>query len=494
MKSVLRKRFGVISLLAVGLFSLALGIVFNAQWEITPHTDAEEFWQESATTVPATPSITQNSFVALAKKVNPAVVNISTTQVVNGHRKLPNFKSPFEDFFGDEFDRFFRDMPQKEFKTQSLGSGFIINKEGFILTNNHVVERADEIVVSLSSGNEYVAKVVGRDPKTDIALIKIDNDGDLPIVGLGNSDSLEIGEWVVAIGNPFGYRHTVTAGIVSGKGRFLSAGPYDDFIQTDASINPGNSGGPLLNIRGEVIGINTAIISGGQGMGFAIPINMAKAILIQLKEKGQVIRGWLGVGIQEVTAELAQSFGLKNRTGALISSVREGDPAADAGIEPGDIIVEFDGKEIKDHRDLPWIVSSTSPGKKVEVKIIRNGEEKKLTAVVAEMEEEGAPAKRETADKEERFGLSVHSITPEISRQFRLKDSTGVVVTGVVSGSIADRAGIRTKDVIRQINGLVINDLKGYNSVINKIEKGDVVRFLIIRNGNALFIALRVRD
>ncbi|MEK7841530.1 MAG: trypsin-like peptidase domain-containing protein, partial [Deltaproteobacteria bacterium] len=303
-----------------------------------------------------------NSFVRLAKELNPVVVNISTTQVVKQKPMVPfpEFRSPFEE--EDEF-RPPGEAPEREFKRQSLGSGFIINKEGYILTNSHVVENAEEIIVTLSDKKEkeYKAKLVGKDVRLDVALIKIDANGDLSVAALGDSDKVEIGEWVVAIGNPFGLVHTVTAGIVSAKGRVIGAGPYDNFIQTDAAINPGNSGGPLFNLKGEVVGINTAIIAGGQGVGFATPINMAKDILLQLKEKGSVTRGWIGVGIQEVTPDLAKSFGLKDKQGALVSSVQEGEPANKAGIKPGDIIVEFDGKEINEVSDLPRTVASITP-------------------------------------------------------------------------------------------------------------------------------------
>ena len=311
MKDFLGKRFGFISVVSVGLVSLVIGVMLSARLDITTQTSAEELWKEGRPTlVSATPSLRPGSFAELAKQADPAVVNISTTQVVK-HPQMggPKPRSPFEDFFGDEFfDKFFGDGPKREFRSQSLGSGFIINKEGFIITNNHVIENAEEIIVKLSSGKEYEAEIIGTDPRTDLALIKIEADAELPIIPLADSDQILIGDWVVAIGNPFGLSHTVTAGIVSAKGRVIGMGPYDNFIQTDASINPGNSGGPLLNVKGEVVGINTAIIASGQGIGFAIPINMAKTIILQLKQKGKVTRGWLGVGIQEVTNELAQSF------------------------------------------------------------------------------------------------------------------------------------------------------------------------------------------
>ena len=296
--------------------------------------------------VAALPALSQGkesglpSLSELARELKPAVVNISTTQLVKSPMDdfFKDFRG-FRDFFGDEFfRRFFGDMQPREFKRKSLGSGFIIDREGHILTNNHVIEKADKITVKMANEKSYDATVVGRDPKTDIALIKIDSDADLPVVRMGDSDKLEVGEWVVAIGNPFGLEQTVTAGIISAKGRVIGAGPYDDFLQTDASINPGNSGGPLFNLEGEVIGINTAIVAGGTGIGFAIPINMAKRLLPQLKS-GRVQYGYLGVYIQDLTPELAQSFGLKEPRGVLISEVVPGSAAETGGLKKGDVVL-----------------------------------------------------------------------------------------------------------------------------------------------------------
>ncbi|MGQ3686009.1 MAG: S1C family serine protease [Candidatus Loosdrechtia sp.] len=318
------------------------------------------------------------SFADLAEMVRPAVVNISaiTTVVVPGH--------PFREYFGRDrggpfeefFRRFFGDIPDRELRQRSLGSGFIIDKEGFIITNNHVVERANEIVVKLADGREFKAKVVGRDPKTDIALIKISSLlRSFPALPIGDSDAMRVGDWVLAVGNPFGLEHTVTKGIISATGRVIGAGPYDSFLQTDAPINPGNSGGPLINLKGEAIGINTAIVAAGQGIGFAIPINMAGSIVNQLKERGRVARGWIGVSIQTVTPEIAEYFELKETKGILIGDVVPGGPADKAGIRRGDIIVRFDGKEIKDISDLPRIVAETPVGNMVDVVLLRGGEE-----------------------------------------------------------------------------------------------------------------------
>ncbi len=492
MKRIFDKRFGIASLVIVGIVSISIGIILNTISGVTPSTEAEVFWQEGNGASPV--SFTGPNFVQLSKKLNPAVVNISTTQVIKGskhHNIPPQFKGPFEDFFGDDFfDKFFGDLPQKEYKSQSLGSGFIINKNGYVMTNNHVVEHADEVLVILSSGDKYTAKIIGKDSRTDIALLKIEPKEDLPVVALGDSDKVAVGQWVLAIGNPFGLGHTVTAGIVSAKGRVIGAGPYDDFIQTDASINPGNSGGPLFNIAGEVIGINTAIISGGQGIGFAIPINMAKNIVSQLKKSGKVVRGWLGVSIQEVTPELAKSFGLKKIKGALVSSVNEGDPAEKAGVKAGDIIVEFDGKEIATYHDLPRIVANTPPDKKVKLKVIRNGKEVVLNVKLGELKEEKL-AKKDAHEESGKLGLTVKEITPDIAGRFGIEDSSGVIIVSVKAGSPADNAGLRRGDVIKEINHNEVTDLKDYLKALDNLKKSDVVLFRILRGRGSLYIAVK---
>ena len=287
----------------------------------------------------------------------------------------------------------FNEAPDRKMKQQSLGSGFIIDRNGFIITNNHVVENADEIKVKLADGREFRAKVVGRDAKTDLALIKISSVFEnLPVLALGDSDSIRVGDWVLAIGNPFGLGHTVTQGIISATGRVIGSGPYDDFLQTDAPINPGNSGGPLVNIKGEVVGINSAIIPGGQGLGFAIPSNMAKSVTTQLREKGKVVRGWIGVSIQTVTPEMAKSFGLKEPRGALIAEVAAGGPADKSGIKRGDIIASYNGKDVKSANDLPRMVAETPVGTEVSITVFRNGKEVPLKIKVEELTEERVAA------------------------------------------------------------------------------------------------------
>jgi len=338
-----------------------------------------------------------DTLAPLVEEVKPAVVNIGTTQAP---RQQPRrgFRAPFrgQEPFEDFFERFFGGpMPQESRPQQSLGSGFIIDKEGYILTNNHVLENAGTISVKLANEKEYEAKVVGRDPRTDLALIKINARADLPVVQLGDSDALRVGDWVIAIGNPFGLGQTVTAGIVSAKGRVIGQGPYDDFIQTDAAINPGNSGGPLFNTKGEVVGINTAIFSqsgGNIGIGFAVPISMAKGLVPQLKAKGRVSRGWLGVSIGPVTDEASKELKLKDKKGALVMEVVERSPADRAAIQQGDVIVSFDGKDVAGSTDLPRIVGNTAIGKEVTVRVIREGRTLDLKVTIREFREDATPS------------------------------------------------------------------------------------------------------
>jgi len=436
------------------------------------------------------------SFADLAEKLKPAVVNISTTKAIK-RGGVRRFRSPFGDDFpfnrffgGDEFfKRFFGDIPEGVFKQKSLGSGFIISKDGYIFTNNHVVEKADKIKVKLSDGKEYDAKVMGKDAKTDIALIKIKPKGSLPVVEFGDSDKLRVGDWVVAIGNPFGLEQTVTAGIVSAKGRVIGSGPYDNFIQTDASINPGNSGGPLFDLKGKVMGINTAIIARGQGIGFAIPINMAKGILSDLKTKGKVIRGWLGVSVQDITENIAKKLKLKDTKGALVNDVFEGDPADKAGVKTGDIILEVNGRKIKDTHELLRIVATLSVGERVEVKVLRDGKKKVFGIVIAEREkgEKLASAGR----VKEHFGMTVQEITPEIADHLGLSDTKGVIVTQVKEGSPAGDAGIRPEDIILQVNKVQVSSVKDYQKEMSRKGAKDSCMFLIKRGKASFFVVLR---
>lgn len=435
-----------------------------------------------------------HSFADLVQKVKPAVVNISTTSIV----KVPG--GPFRDFFdggggggpfGGFFHQFFGEVPDQELKQQSLGSGFIIDKEGYIITNNHVVEGAEEIKVKLADGREFKAKVVGRDPKTDLALIKISSFFEnLPSIPLGDSDKMRVGDWVLAIGNPFGLEETVTQGIISATGRVIGSGPYDNFLQTDAPINPGNSGGPLINLRGEVIGINTAIIQSGQGIGFSVPINVAKNVVPQLKKDGKVTRGWIGVSVQSLTPEIAQAFGMKGTTGALVGDVVPGGPADEAGMKRGDVILSFDGKDIKKMSDLPLIVAETPVGKTVEVKVLRGGKELALRLKIVEMPAGKIPSA--VSPTAESLGLKVENITPAIAGELGLKDRSGVVVVGVAPGSAADDAGIQTGDVIKEVNREAVRNVDDYYAAMKKTGKNKPLLLLLKRGAQAFFVTIRL--
>ena len=432
--------------------------------------------------------ITNETVSRLTERLKPAVVNISVTQVVKAEvpqefNAPPGNEDPFKEFW----KRFFGSQEPKEFKRKGLGSGFVINKDGYIVTNNHVVQKAKDITVILFNKEQYPAKVVGTDPKTDIALIKIEAKEDLAVIPLGDSDKLRQGESVIAIGNPFGLSETVTAGIVSAKGRVIGAGPYDDFIQTDASINPGNSGGPLINYYGEVVGINTAIVSSGQGIGFAVPINMVKDILVQLKEKGKVIRGWLGVSIQEVTPELARSFGMKEEKGALVSDVVAGGPAEKAGLKRGDIILEFNGRTITEYNELPRMVAVLPPGEKATLKVLRDGKEQEIPVTVGELKEEEAAKPAEEMEKQ--LGISLQPVTPEIAGELGMKKAEGVVVTNVEANSSASEAGLQRGDVILEVDRKSISSVKNFTDALKKAGKS--MLFLIYRNGSTLYLSVK---
>jgi serine protease Do len=447
----------------------------------------------AAATVSETPMVPAN-FSDLAEKVRPGVVNLQVIKKVKnvgfGLRGNPfGDQNPFGDFFGPFSEG---NPPSGSHKQQGVGSGFIMSQDGYILTNNHVVEDADQIKVKLSNGKEYDGKVVGRDPKTDLALVKIDGAPDLQPLRLGNSEDLKVGSWVVAIGSPFGLEQTVTAGIVSAKGRVIGSGPYDNFIQTDASINPGNSGGPLINMKGEVIGINTAIIASGQGIGFAIPINMAKDIAPQLQDKGHVTRGWLGVSIQEMTPELAKSMGLKEKKGALVAQVVTGSPAEKAGIEQGDVIVAFDGKEVADSKDLPRIVASTPVGKTVTVKLSREGKTTERQVKLGEMEEKGVEVSK-APSSHKALGIGVQNLTPEIAKELGVKKSAGVVVTRVEPESPAAEAGIQPGDVIQEVNRKPVKNVEDFAQKVEKANDKDSVLLFIQRGPNNLFAAVTPR-
>jgi serine protease Do len=432
------------------------------------------------------------SFSELSKKASPSVVNIIAVKIMRGGGEG---SSPFgmEDPLRDFFERFFGGQLPKEYRQNALGTGFIIDPEGFILTNNHVVEQTEELKVHLSDEKEFKAQIIGRDPKTDLALIKINADRPLIPLVLGDSDKVEVGDWVVAIGNPFGLGNTVTAGIVSAKYRQLGGGPYDNFIQTDASINPGNSGGPLLNLDGQVIGVNSAIFSesgGNIGIGFAIPINMAKQLLPQLKE-GKVRRSWIGVMIQDITPELKSKLNLGTEEGALVSDVVSGGPADKAGVKRGDVILRFDDKAIRSTQNLPFVVASTPIGKTVEMEIMRGNQRMNLQIKTEELKEE---AEEETPAEEAgpNLGMEVQEITPEMAKNYNLSRTSGVIIVDVESGSPAGEAGLVPGDIIVEIDKKPVKDLETLNNLLAGVEAGDTILFLIDRGGTTIFVTLTV--
>ena len=436
-----------------------------------------------------------DSFSNLAESASPAVVNIRTVKTIKGGgRVFRHFKKgPFgdDDPMKDFFDRFFDEDQKRDFKQRSLGSGFIIDKDGYIVTNNHVIDNADKIVVILNDEKEFEAQIVGRDKNTDLSLIKIESNHNLPVLRFGDSDALKVGQWVVAIGNPFGLEQTVTAGIVSAKGRVIGSGPYDDFIQTDASINPGNSGGPLLNMKGEVVGINTAIIAGGQGIGFAIPVNLAKNIIAQLKSTGEVTRGWLGVGIQDISEEVAEYYGIKEKKGVLVTEVFPGDPADLAGIKPKDIILSVNGKSVDSARQLTGMIAEISVGDTIQIKINRNGKTPTIDVKIAKREETKISSSGTRKEEQAQFGIQVSEITPETARRFNLKDTAGVIVVGVDPESKAAEAGLQMHDIIREINHKNITSVSDFNKTINDIPEGETIN-LFIRRMNRGFLVIKI--
>ncbi len=443
--------------------------------------------------VPA--SAQPTDFVSLAERLKPAVVNISTAKtVVSQSPSFPGPRTPgggnelFEEFFG----RFFNEMPKSQRKASSLGSGFIISEDGYILTNDHVVDGADKITVKLSDGREFGGEVRGLDPKLDLALIKIEAGEDLPVASLGESDGIRVGEWVMAIGNPFGLEQTVTVGIISAKGRTIGAGPYDDFIQTDASINPGNSGGPLFNMKGEVIGINTAIIAGGQGIGFAIPVNMAKQIIPQLRDDGHVTRGWLGVTVQAMSKELADSFGLEDTHGALVNEVVKDSPAADAGLKRGDVILTFDGQMIKELNDLPQLVAATAVDKTVKVEIFRDDKKREVKVKIGKLDEGNGRFIAEEKQEEGALGITAADVTPELAARYSLEGKEGVLVTRIDPDGPAAEANLRVGDLILEADGQEVDSVKSFKTVIDGLREGKVLRLLIQRKSTLLYTTVKL--
>ncbi|MCP2605198.1 DegQ family serine endoprotease [Candidatus Aminicenantes bacterium AH-873-B07] len=435
------------------------------------------------------------NFVKVAERVAPAVVNIESTIIerISSWKEDWFFEDPFEDFWR----RFFGYPPEeREYEKKVGGSGFIIDPKGYIVTNNHVVQNAKEVWVYTLDEREFQAKIIGTDPKTDLALLKIKGKN-LPYVKLGNSDNIKVGEWVLAIGNPFGLSHTVTAGIVSAKGRHFSGKnipEFNDFIQTDAAINRGNSGGPLVNMKGEVIGITSNIYTptgGNVGIGFAIPSNMAKVVIEDLKEKGKVVRGHLGVWVQEVTPKTMKSLGLKEKRGALVARVQPGSPADKVGIKRYDVIVEFNGVKIKNTNHLKFKVAETPPGTEVKIKVIRNGKEKTFTVILDELEpveETGRYAYKETKD----LGMRLTPLTPRLAREHGYRYSGGLLVTYVKRNSEAYRAGIRAGDVILEVNRKEVNTIRDFERILKRAKSGDILMLLVRRGEYEYILYLKI--
>ncbi|MES2553459.1 MAG: DegQ family serine endoprotease [Pseudomonadota bacterium] len=445
-------------------------------------------------------------FTELAEKQGASVVNISVTQVVQGNAGGSPFQGmPDDEALGELFRRFGipnmpgmpggGQAPQQDYKSQSLGSGFIISADGYIMTNAHVVKDADEVIVKLFDKREFKAKIIGFDRRTDVALIKIDASG-LPKVTIGDPTALKVGEWVAAIGSPFGLENTMTAGIVSAKGRALPMENFVPFIQTDVAINPGNSGGPLFNLKGEVVGINSQIYSrsgGYMGLSFAIPIDVALEISNQLKSSGKITRGWLGIGIQEITKELADSFGMKNTNGALVAGVEKGSPAEKGGLEAGDVIVKFDNKPIVVSSDLPRIVAATRPNKEVPVDVLRKGAMRTLNVSIGEMpadKDEAAPAKNQPKPEVNRIGLLLKDLTPQQKR--KLNGKNGLLVLD--AQGVAAQAGLRRGDIVLGVNNTEAQSVDQFNKLIAATPGGKTVALLVLRGESTLYVPVKIAN
>jgi serine protease Do len=494
-----KKRFylSTVFILVLGVF---VGLILSSHLELTSQLPAKSQISSKSIDILTQLSEAQSEVAAVA---TPSIVNISTTRLITSRDETPFdlFDDPFfKRFFGDQFPQ--PNVP-KEHKEQSLGSGVIVSEDGYIVTNNHVIEKAQEIKVLLSNKKDYKAKLIGADPKTDIAVIKIDGKGLTPLPW-GDSNKLKVGEIVFAIGNPFALNQTVTMGVISAVGRAnVGIADYEDFIQTDAAINPGNSGGALINARGELIGINTAILSrtgGYQGIGFAVPSSMAKQVMDSLLKHKKVVRGWLGVSIQEVTSDLAEEFGVKDLKGALVSGVMKGSPAEKAGIKQGDVILQFNGKEIEDTGHLRNSVSQTPINTTVKVKLFRDKKEVDVEVQIAELPKKLAESSSRGQEQEEGSeeessalaGLVVRELTPDLARRFGYDEQEkGVLVLKAESGSRVFEAGVRQGDIILQINQKNIASLDEYKKAASKIKKKDRILLLIRRKGQDLFVTVR---
>jgi len=438
------------------------------------------------------------AIIEVSENVNPTVVTIFSEKTVRA--SSPGFQdSPLRDFFGDDFARRFFGPPNqgRDFKQRGLGSGVIVSSDGYILTNNHVVSEADKILVGLSDGEEFEGKIIGTDGATDVAVIKIDTDG-LKVASLGDSDALRVGEWVVAVGNPFGLEHSVTAGIISYKGRSnVRLADYEDFIQTDAAINPGNSGGPLVNLDGEVIGINTAIASNTgayQGVGFAIPVNLARGVMEELIDKGKVVRGWLGVYIQDISDAVAEAMDLSTTEGVLVAGLVEDGPSDAAGLKRGDVILEMDGRKMKNGTELRNIIAGTKPGTKVKLEVSRNKDRKHFTVTLGELPTDDQEALTRRSDIIEDLGLRLHDYNADLVKRFNISGESGVIVIDVLAGSPGAEMGLRMGDLIVEANQHAVDSLEQLRALLLALDPGDSVLLLVERGRGTLFVAMKIPE
>jgi serine protease Do len=472
----------LVAAVAVGGVTTGFGLTKGAQ---------PQLWTEQSATAAPAPTVQAPDWVKIGRELKPAVVNVSAKRAEGAVSEMQGpsgEETPFDRYFKD----YFGSRPRRH--ARSMGSGFIINPNGYIVTNNHVVEGATQVQVKLSDGRELPAKVVGRDSKTDIALLKIEASG-LAVIPLGDSFASQVGEPVMAIGNPFGLEQTVTTGIVSATGRAIGAGPYDDFIQTDASINPGNSGGPLINARGQAIGINTAIFSqsgGSVGIGFAIPMSLAKSVVTQLADSGKVTRGWLGVGIQPVTPDIAKSLDRAETTGVLVSSVTEGSPAERAGLKSGDIITEYDGRKVERVGDLPRAVAGTPVGRTVPLSVVRDGKTLALTARIEALDAKEPSQAAGSERTRPTLGLAVQPLTPALAEQLGVKATQGLVVQRVEDGSPAADAGFERGDVIVEVDKKPVRSVAELRETVDHHGKGKPMLFRVHRQDSSIFLTVTV--
>ncbi|MDZ7359324.1 MAG: DegQ family serine endoprotease [candidate division KSB1 bacterium] len=505
MKITKRSLFILIVLIA----GFAGGLIVASNLEWTPAIigqDKSESVSKSTTSSSARALADQLSdlFESASDKVSPSVVPIFSEQEVKVTSPFGSPEDPFRDFFGDDFFKhFFGQVPQGDQKqtVRGLGSGVIVSSDGYILTNNHVVDGAEKLTVIMSDQKKYSARVIGTDPQTDVAVIKIEAKN-LPAVNLGNSDNVKVGQWVIAVGNPFQLLHTVTAGIISAKGRSsVGLADYEDFIQTDASINPGNSGGALADLDGNVIGINTAISSpsgGNVGIGFAIPINMARNVMDQLMKKGKITRGYLALVPQDIDDNLAKALKLKSAEGALVGDVTPDGPADKGGIKRGDIITEFNGEKVKNSTELRNMVAQTAPGTSVKISLLRDGRDMQVKVVLGERprgrggREEQPGQQQPDEQTSKKLGLSIQNLTPDLAQQLGYKNERGVVVTDVASGSPAEDAGVQQGDLIKEVNRVAVSTTREFNRIIARLGSGDSIALLMRRGENTFYAAIQL--